>query len=389
MPRQGKREYVSFKSVRLPLYPHGKGWRFAYPDDSVKGGWRYGYRSTKKEAKEAAHSKAVEIAGGLLDLSTLSQEQARLARAFLDMNPTWETISMIQKYNRKTVPLNKAIIDFMDYKIQETGKSTIHLKAVNQELIALQNHFGSETELQNIKAPEIDEWLSSLKLSPKRTNAYRASAVALWGWLAKQDLIEVIGTHTEASKTTSRKVPQSVVEVFTPDEMKALLTNAPPEILPWLVICGFSGVRSGEIAGLDKPPLTWDYVRYESDIIEVPANVSKNKKRKLIPITPTLKAWLKYLGNPKSGTIISKSKINQAPKELSQYIDKWKDNALRHSYGSYRVAILKDLAAVSLEMDNSPSIIKKHYLEAQEEKVARDYFDLTPSDLFRTKSVTP
>ncbi len=33
-------------------------------------------------------------------------------------------------------------------------------------------------------------------------------------------------------------------------------------------------------------------------------------------------------------------------------------STLRHSCGSYRVATLKDVAAVSLKMDNSPAIIK-------------------------------
>ena len=37
MPRTGKREHVTFKSVRLPLYPHGEKWRVSYPDSSAKG----------------------------------------------------------------------------------------------------------------------------------------------------------------------------------------------------------------------------------------------------------------------------------------------------------------------------------------------------------------
>jgi hypothetical protein len=41
---------------------------------------------------------------------------------------------------------------------------------------------------------------------------------------------------------------------------------------------------------------------------------------------------------------------------------KWKKNALRHSYISYRVAECADVARVVDESGNSPAVIKSNYL---------------------------
>ena len=40
---------------------------------------------------------------------------------------------------------------------------------------------------------------------------------------------------------------------------------------------------------------------------------------------------------------------------------KWKQNALRHSYISYRLAVLQNENQVAMESGNSPAMIHKHY----------------------------
>jgi hypothetical protein len=42
---------------------------------------------------------------------------------------------------------------------------------------------------------------------------------------------------------------------------------------------------------------------------------------------------------------------------------KWKKNALRHSFISYRVAAIQNVAQVALEAGNSPQIVFAHYRE--------------------------
>ncbi len=57
---------------------------------------------------------------------------------------------------------------------------------------------------------------------------------------------------------------------------------------------------------------------------------------------------------------------------------KWKHNALRHSFISYRVAETQDVAKVSLEAGNSPQIIFKNYRELVQPKEAKAWFAINP-----------
>ena len=55
---------------------------------------------------------------------------------------------------------------------------------------------------------------------------------------------------------------------------------------------------------------------------------------------------------------------------------KWKQNALRHSFISYRMAMVKDASQVALEAGNSPDIIFRNYLELVTQTQARSWFEI-------------
>jgi hypothetical protein len=58
---------------------------------------------------------------------------------------------------------------------------------------------------------------------------------------------------------------------------------------------------------------------------------------------------------------------------------KYKRNALRHSFGSYRMEILKNAGHVALEMGNSAAIVMRHYFDIVEKNAAQAYFDIRPT----------
>ena len=57
---------------------------------------------------------------------------------------------------------------------------------------------------------------------------------------------------------------------------------------------------------------------------------------------------------------------------------KWKQNALRHSFISYRMALVKDANQVALEAGNSPDIIFRNYLELVTRTQASSWFGIEP-----------
>jgi len=60
----------------------------------------------------------------------------------------------------------------------------------------------------------------------------------------------------------------------------------------------------------------------------------------------------------------------------------WPPNVLRHSFISYRIAIVQSADQVTLEAGNSASIIFKHYRELTTPEVAEKYLGCRISVLF-------
>ena len=57
----------------------------------------------------------------------------------------------------------------------------------------------------------------------------------------------------------------------------------------------------------------------------------------------------------------------------------WKQNALRHSFISYRLAEIQDVNRVALEAGNSPQMIFRHYRELATPDQARTWFSIAPA----------
>lgn len=68
----------------------------------------------------------------------------------------------------------------------------------------------------------------------------------------------------------------------------------------------------------------------------------------------------------------------EADRKRAGSLEEWPSNALRHSYGSYYLAELRDAAALALQMGNSPRMIFKHYREIVKPKDAARYWNIMP-----------
>lgn len=57
---------------------------------------------------------------------------------------------------------------------------------------------------------------------------------------------------------------------------------------------------------------------------------------------------------------------------------KWKSNALRHSFASYRFAQTGDAGRVAGELGNSAAVVHKHYRELVKPADAEKWFNVKP-----------
>ena len=164
------------------------------------------------------------------------------------------------------------------------------------------------------------------------------------------------------------------VVIFTPEEMTKLLHNAPPELVPILAIGAFSGIRMAELNRLD-----WKAVDLDRKIIEVRAGQAKTASRRVIPISDYLAAWLTPL--ERKGKIVRAKELQTHVPALARALKiEWPRNVLRHSFISYRIAVVQSADQVALEAGNSPSIIFKYYRELTTPDQANKWFAIMPKD---------
>jgi integrase len=78
------------------------------------------------------------------------------------------------------------------------------------------------------------------------------------------------------------------IEFYTPKELADLLNAAEGNLQAMLAIGGLAGLRTTEILRLD-----WSDVWRVPKHIEVSAQKSKTRQRRLVEICPALAAWLK------------------------------------------------------------------------------------------------
>lgn len=169
----------------------------------------------------------------------------------------------------------------------------------------------------------------------------------------------------------------TVTEVFTPAEMAKILGEAPDDILPALAIGAFAGLRTKEIHRLE-----WGSVKLSQGIIVVDAGKSKTASRRTVPMQPNLIQWL--TPHVKESGQVSPAPTDRAMNHRFARVSarvgiKWRHNALRHSFCSYRLAVTKNAAATAHEAGNSPAMIHRHYHALSTEDEGQAWFSIVPA----------
>jgi integrase len=177
-------------------------------------------------------------------------------------------------------------------------------------------------------------------------------------------------------KTAEAREPKSKPGILTVEQASALLENSSAQILPYIAIGLFAGLRRAEIERLD-----WSEVDFESGHIEVTAEKSKSKvANRFITMQPNLREWLlpvrKLRGNV---TPLENFRELFEQARSNAGISEWPDNALRHSFASYHLAHFKDAKALALEMGHADSgMLFNHYRALVRPKEAERYWNIKP-----------
>jgi integrase len=255
-----------------------------------------------------------------------------------------------QKLPTKTV---QQVYDEFKRIRKADGASERYLQDIQSRLGRFARDF--RVNIGAIDTPTLDGWSRSLEVSARSRKNIRILLVALFNFAKKSGyLLKDIATAADGLPTP--KVHSGDIEIYTPSEIRSLLSHADEHTLPILCLGGFAGLRTAEIERL-----SWDDFKWTQKVIEIRAKKAKTGQRRMVPILPALRSFLLPFSKL-TGGIAEGFKIDLRMRTLADNTKiPRKHNALRHSYVSYRLASIKDPAKVAYEMGNSPAMIFESY----------------------------
>jgi integrase len=282
-----------------------------------------------------------------------------------------EAVEFFLRHNRADVPrLTLAeIAEQFAASREQSGLSAHYVSQCRKTVGDLAKVFPGQT-LPDLKTAELDAWLGGLTFGAKTKNGMRIILVACGNWAEGRGYL-VKGSSPFPAMMRYKETKASV-SIFTPENIASLLTKADVTLRPFLALGAFAGLRTAELQRLD-----WKEIDLERGFITVDANKAKTRQRRLVPISDNLKLWLTPCKQT-SGPVCLHQRPQIAAARLCEGFA-WQENGLRHSFISYRLAILHDTARVALEAGNSPEVIFGHYRELVTPEAAQTWFDVSPS----------
>ena len=390
---------VKFGSAVVPIYQLASAGRKRFILSFYMEGKRERRSFTNLEsAKKEAQLVAQRIQSGRQEMNDLRPHDREAYRTVVDllMPSGVPLVTAVQEYVRANkllngLPLLTAVDEFS--RKARGMKLGVKVKDVVEELLVAKKQDGLshryqlqlqsnlrrfaadfDVPISHIRRDQIDDWLRKRGVAIRSRNGLLATIRVLFSFAKKRAYLPV-GDVTEAEALDKIRAADVDTEIFTPEQFAKILHAAPPSLIPILAIGGFAGMRKAEMDRLD-----WNAVDLERKLIEVRAGQAKTASRRIIPIFDNLVAWLKPL--VREGKIVKDNDFHRQITALAGTLKiEWPNNVLRHSFISYRIAIVQSADQVALEAGNSPSIIFKHYRELTTEEQADKWFGILPKEV--------
>ena len=257
---------------------------------------------------------------------------------------------------------------------QRDGRAPMYLADLRKRLARFRTDFGNRP-IASITIEELDNWLRDLPLSPKSRANFRANIGVLFSYASNRRMID----FNPIVHTAKPKLPDNPPEIFTVDELSALLekaTGLAADVVSMIAIGAFAGLREAEIQRLD-----WTEVDLARGHIEVTAAKAKSARRRIVPIQPNLAAWLQPYSGMTGLVVPVGARRKLARVREAAKLTRWPNNGLRHSFASYRLAAIHDAPRVSAELGHtSPQMLYSTYRELVLPTEAARYWAILPTE---------
>jgi len=374
-------------------------------------------RSESRSTLEAAEERVKEIAAGirngagsLISLRKSTQEKIIAALNYLPedtdlLQAVFEWAEAKKSLDEK-VPLKDAVKFYNNFHTQNGNLtisalidqfliqcskkwSDIHRRVTTNRLQRIKESLGSIL-VRNLDDTKIGVFFEQFSTkTPKYQNHYKALFRQLVKYAAKTKAIPnaepfefVLENEVECNAPP---------EIITPKQLDSYLRNAPEQVMPYIILGSFAGLRPDE-----AERLTWeDYLKHD-DYLLITNYVSKTSQIRKIPKKECLKQWMDDLANKtkdrtgKIATIRNVTKNTHVRGLKEKFGGPLKADAkgrdlFRHCYASYRCAETEWVfRLVADETGHSVKVLKDSYVNpAASKDGATEWFSTFPDKVYK------
>jgi integrase len=233
--------------------------------------------------------------------------------------------------------------------------------------------------LAGVSPADCDAFIASLNLAPRSRNNIVGMLRQLFRFALKRRYVPP--DFLPLATLELSLVRASEVQLYTPEELQRILAHS-GEVWPLVVLTAFCGVRWSEASRL-----TWADVDTARGVVFIQAGKAKTRSRRVCMMPDCAREWLlnvKVDDCRQTLSLIWPHSLPRSWRSLESALlaagVRPQRNGLRHSFISYRLAIVQDAAKVSLEAGTSPQMIFSNYRELVTSEQARAWFEVFPAN---------
>ncbi|MCX6906459.1 MAG: tyrosine-type recombinase/integrase [Verrucomicrobia bacterium] len=228
-----------------------------------------------------------------------------------------------------------------------------------------------QRRLSEVTLPELQSWINYPDWSPRSRIHYATKISQLFNYAVKHGWADV----NLAGRVARPGAEDSEPGILTVKQSNALLQCAPEfGLLPYVALGLFAGLRAAETRRLD-----WSAVKLSERTIIIGSEVAKKRMRRAVDINDTLASWIvPYIRE--QGPVVEAVAFRDGfdAMRAKAGLKQWPVNALRHSFGSYHLAIYGDAVRTAAQMGNDSNVVHRFYKALVTKAEAQHFWALRP-----------
>lgn len=184
------------------------------------------------------------------------------------------------------------------------------------------------------------------------------------GWCVRSPVAAVEPVRVE-DKPPAILTPGQVADLF------AECAKRDCGLIPYFTLAVFAGIRPAEALRL-----RWEHVQIDRGFVEVTADRSKTRQRRIVQLSANAAAWLRLGGD--LPVVNWQRRFRKITRKAGV---PWSQDCLRHSFASYHLAAHGSADKTATQLGHeSTAMLFRHYRELVTPEAAREFWAIFPAD---------